>query len=118
MKSVFVLDDDPDQVDVLVQALAGKHMQVRGFSNPLRALAALVNEPADLFIADLSLAWIDGDDVIHYALRRCPELRVILVSGHVRGAEVAQAAGVRFFLKPLDLRMLKNAVEQALVGDS
>lgn len=115
MKNVIVLDDDPDQVDILVQALGSKQRQVRGFSNPLRALSELDHDPPDVFIADLSLPWIDGEDVMACVRRRRPDLRVFLVSGHERGAEVARASGIPFFLKPVDLNVLSRAVDQALL---
>jgi DNA-binding NtrC family response regulator len=118
MKNILVLDDNPDLVDILVHALQGGQRQVRGFSDPLQALSALVASPTDLFIADLSLPWIDGEDVIHCARQRRPGLAVFLLSGHSRGADVARSAGVPFFHKPVDLMLLRSSVEQALVAMS
>lgn len=115
MKNVVVLDDDPDQVALLVHALGGQQCQVRGFSDPFRALSAIVRGPADVLVADLSLSWIGGEDVIQRARKQQPKIQVILVSGHSRGAEVAKAAGVPFFMKPVDLTVLRKAVEKALV---
>lgn len=68
----------------------------------------------DLFIADLSLSWGDGDDVIDCARRRRPDLAIFLVSGHPRGADAARAAEVSFFLKPVELEVLRSAVDDAL----
>lgn len=116
MKNVLVLDDDPDQVDILVQALGGDERNVRGFSNPLRAMSALVQDPPDVFISDLSLPFIDGEDVMDCVRKRRPDLKVFLVSGHRRGAEIAKATGIKFFLKPIDLNVLKNAVDKALAS--
>lgn len=114
MKSVFVLDDDPDQVDIMVLALAGSERQVHGFSDPLRALYALQKNRPDLLIADLSLSWLDGKDVIKSVRQWHPDLSMILVSGYSRGAEIAESAGIPFYLKPVDLHVLKKAVDDAL----
>jgi DNA-binding NtrC family response regulator len=111
MKKVFVVDDDPDQAEIMVQALEEHERQVRAFSDPIRALTALANEEADLLIADLSMPWIDGKDVIRSARQRRPGLPIFLVSGYARGVEIAQEAGVRFFQKPLDWDALRDAVK-------
>ncbi len=114
MKIVFVVDDDPDQADIMVQMLLAPDRQVRAFSDPLRALQALANEPADLLIADLSMPWIDGKDVITTARHHRPSLAIFLVSGYARGAEIAEEAGIRFFQKPVDIHVLRSAVEAVL----
>jgi DNA-binding NtrC family response regulator len=110
VKTIFVLDDDPEQAEVLGQAIAQYGRRVRAFSDPIRALAALASEGADLLIADLSMPWIDGKDVVASARLRLPNLPVFLVSGYARGAEIAAAEGVRFFPKPIDLERLRKAV--------
>jgi DNA-binding NtrC family response regulator len=118
MRTIFVLDDDPDQAEILAQALAGRGRRVRAFSDPIRALAALGSEGADLLIADLSMPWIDGKDVVASAHLRRPELRVFLVSGYSRGAEIASEQGVPFFAKPVDLKELRAAVDRVLEGNA
>jgi DNA-binding NtrC family response regulator len=118
VRTIFVLDDDPDQAEVMAQALTGRGRRVRAFSDPIRALAALANDGADLLIADLSMPWIDGKDVVASAHLRRPELAIFLVSGYPRGAEIAAEAGVPFFAKPVDLDALRTAVEAALDGGS
>jgi DNA-binding NtrC family response regulator len=114
VRTIFVLDDDPDQAEVMAQALTGRGRRVRAFSDPIRALAALGAERVDLLVADLSMPWIDGKDVVSSAHVRQPELPVILVSGYPRGAEIAAEERVPFFPKPVDLDALRSAVEDAL----
>src|SRR5262249_11393581 len=55
VKTIFVLDDDPDQAELMAQAVGARGRRVRAFSDPIRALAALSTEGADLLIADLSM---------------------------------------------------------------
>jgi two-component system nitrogen regulation response regulator GlnG len=117
VRTIFVLDDDPDQAEILAQALAGRGRRVRAFSDPIRALSALTHEGADLLIADLSMPWIDGKDVVASAHLRRPQLPIILVSGYPRGAEIAAEEGVPFFPKPVDLDGLRAAVGSALGRD-
>ena len=114
MRTIFVVDDDPDQAEVLAQALSGRGRRVRAFSDPIRALAALTSDGADLLIADLSMPWIDGKDVVASARLRRPELPIFLISAYPRGADIAAESNVPFFAKPVDLDGLRTAVEDAL----
>ena len=114
VKTLFVLDDDPEQAELMAQALTGRGRRVRAFSDPIRALAALSLDGADLLIADLSMPWIDGKDVVASSRLRKPDLKIFMVSGYPRGAEIAAEEGVPFFAKPIDLEALRAAVDAAL----
>jgi DNA-binding NtrC family response regulator len=114
MKTIFVLDDDQDQAELLAEALSSKSHRVRAFSDPIRALAVLNAEGTDLLVADLSMPWLDGGDLVASARIKHPDLKVILVSGVPTGAEIARRYGVPFFSKPIDLIALRIAVDAAL----
>jgi DNA-binding NtrC family response regulator len=114
MKTIFVVDDDLDAAEVMAQALSASGRQVRAFSDPLRALAALRSDGADLLIADLAMPWIDGKDMLSSARLRDPGLPILLVSGMPGASQVAEREDVTFFSKPVDLDRLRRAVEQLL----
>ena len=114
VKTVVVVDDDQDQAELLAEALTSEHVRVRTFSDPIRALAAFGSGGVDLLVADLSMPWIDGMDVIAGARVKQPNLKVILISGFEHGAEIAARHGVRFFLKPIDLPALRAAARDEL----
>jgi DNA-binding NtrC family response regulator len=114
VKTLFVLDDDPEQAELMAQALTGRGRRVRAFSDPIRALAAITTDDADLLIADLSMPWIDGRDVVTSSRARRPHLKIFMVSGYPRGADIAAEEGVPFFPKPIDLGALRAAVDAAL----
>lgn len=116
MKTIFVVDDDADAAEVMAQALAGRDRQVRAFADPIRALAALSADGADLLIADLAMPWLDGKDVLASARLRRPSLQILLVSGMPGASEVAAQENVPFFSKPVDLDRLRRAVDDALKG--
>lgn len=118
MKTIFVVDDDFDAAEVMAQALAGRGRQVRAFSDPIRALAAITSDGADLLIADLAMPWLDGKDVLASARLRYPGLPILLVSGLPDAADVAAKEGVPFFSKPVNLDRLRRAVELALENHS
>jgi DNA-binding NtrC family response regulator len=114
MKTIFVLDDDQDQADLMAEALAGSTHRVRAFSDPIRALAALNADGSDLLIADLSMPWLDGANVVASARVKHPDLKVILVSGVPSAGDIARKHNVPFFAKPVDLPALREAVFAAL----
>jgi DNA-binding NtrC family response regulator len=114
---IFVVDDDYEQAELLAQAIASRLWHVRVFSDPIRALAALNSDGADLLIADLSMPWINGGDVVASARLRRPRLKVILISGYERGEAIARRYGVPFFGKPIDLDALRKTIHDLLATE-
>lgn len=115
-KTILIIDDDPDQAELLAHMVSHRGRRVQAYSDPIRALSALTNDGADLLIADLSMPWIGGEDVIASARGRWPDLRIFLVSGYPRGAEIAAREGLQFFAKPVNFDLLRQAVDQALAA--
>jgi DNA-binding NtrC family response regulator len=118
LTTIFVVDDDPALTRVLHDELSGRHRLVRVFSDPLRALSALASEHADLLITDLSMPWVDGRDVVAAARHRQPGLKIVLMSGYPRGAQIAACEHIRFLQKPIDLDGLLTTIDEAFDGTS
>jgi DNA-binding NtrC family response regulator len=114
--TIFVLDDDHEQAELLADALLRRYPRTRAFSDPIQALLALKSSAADLLIADLSMPWIDGEEVVANALAHHPGLKVILVSGFQRGAAIAKRFNIPFFHKPIDLDGLHALITRTLVA--
>jgi DNA-binding NtrC family response regulator len=114
VKTIFVVDDDQEQAELMAQALTSRTCRVRAFSDPIRALAALASDGTDLLIADLAMPWIDGGDMVASARVKRPGLKIFLVSGFAHGADIARLHNVPFFLKPVDLSALRAAAADAL----
>lgn len=113
-RTVFVVDDDPYLVRAIADELMQRDCEVHTFSDPLRALGALVDSRADLLLTDLSMPWVDGQHVIASARARQPDLKIVLMSGFARAADIATRSQIRFLQKPIDLDDLCSAVEAAL----
>jgi FixJ family two-component response regulator len=111
---VYVLDDDADVSATIAEALDDIGARLRVFSDPIRALAGMNDEHVDLLITDLSMPWVDGQDVAAAASTRQPKLQIVIVSGFERGKDVAAERGATFLRKPVDLEDLRQAVKQAL----
>jgi DNA-binding NtrC family response regulator len=109
-RQILVLDDDAEQAELLAEAIASHAWEVRIFSDPIRALSTLQSEGVDLLIADLSMPWMDGGDVVSSARLRRPLLFVILVWVLAGGAAWGGRHDVTFFAKPVDLDGLRKTI--------
>lgn len=113
-KTILIVDDDPDQAQLLSEILAGEGRRVLAFADPVRALTAVTNEKPDLLIADLAMPWIGGEAMVAEARERRAEMGIFLISGHPNGEQVAARHGLRFFAKPLQFASLMAAVREVL----
>ncbi len=114
LPTVYVVDDEPELPEAIADALGALPCVVRTFSDPLRALSQLNHERVDLLITDLSLPWVDGQDLMTAARAKQPNLHVLLISGYARGNQVAAEEHVRFLPKPLEPNQLRDVVSREL----
>lgn len=117
MKSVLVVDDDPEALYVLQKALE-PHYVVHQATTGGAALRLIGEQFPDLIITDLHMPGATGFEVVAAAHRLDPILPVIIVtgSGTVRSAVDAMRSGAYDYLqKPFeDLGVVRLAVERAL----
>ncbi len=89
-RSLFILDDDEDFRDQLIEALAFEGFRADGSGTPCAATLERIGA-ADILVLDLALGERDGFDVLG-ALATLPRRpRIVFVSGH--GESVLRAAG-------------------------
>jgi len=102
---IFVVDDDPDVLDVLKQMLVYHGDDVLTFTSGSAVLEAVKSEQPDLILLDIAMPEMSGLELCHY-LKQDPELvdiPVIFLSGldatedKVRGF---QAGAVDYIAKP------------------
>jgi len=119
VKTIFVVDDDSTFVNFLRIGLASRRWAVRGFTDPLRALAALTVPPTpDVLLVDLWMPPIDGEKFVVAARRRVPRAAFLFVTSvDVPAAfEVAARVGVPVLMKPFDLDTLRHTIECLLLA--
>ncbi|MDD5250627.1 MAG: response regulator [Rhodocyclaceae bacterium] len=115
--TIFIIDDEPMMLDLLVAILAADHA-VEVFTCAEACLRRLAAQPPDLFLMDVGLPGMDG-----YALCRTikdnPDwaaIPVTFISGHdtieakLRGYE---AGGEDFIVKPIEADELLSKVQIA-----
>jgi DNA-binding NtrC family response regulator len=115
-RTIFVVDDDEELNEVVVEVLAASGYCTRGFCDGLSAIDAIsAGERPDLLLLDWRLPGATADDVLAHLEERGVRLRVLVYSAFARQIPVATRQRVSGVLaKPCTLLELHGAVERAL----
>lgn len=112
-KSTFVLvvDDDPDVLEALSDALETEGYEVKGARDGIDALEAIGQRRPDLIITDLLMPTMTGFELLA-ALHDDPALATIptLIITAGRSPEASETPGAVVLPKPLDLDRLMRAI--------
>jgi CheY-like chemotaxis protein len=115
---VLLVDDEPDNLEVVAETLEYRGAQVRTALNGLEALAVLKDYMPNLIIADLSMPQMDGWQ-LRTRLKNDPDLLnipLLALSAHamIGDKERALAAGFDGYLtKPVDIHTLLDDIRAA-----
>lgn len=107
MGAVLIVDDEPEYLAELVEALGYHDIASVAAADGAEALGALMREPSiTLVLTDLRMPDMDGLALVEAARRAFPgrHLRFVVMTGHAAPLDIerARAAGVaRCFAKPL-----------------
>lgn len=119
MARVFVIDDEPDMVDLLATILRSDGFQVDTDTDGRSALARLLADPPDLVLLDLMMPDLDGMELLKL-LRldakgaNVPVLVVSARSGHQDQLGTLQLGANAYICKPFSPRELVRQVRQLL----
>jgi len=115
MKRVLILDNDPDVLDVMNEALTYEGFDVVCFSETDDAIALVKKHDPDLLIIDYILSGINGGELCRQVKtnKLTADLPVVLVSAYPR---VLQSSGDYdcddFIPKPFDLEDLVERIKK------
>ncbi|MBL0147999.1 MAG: CHASE domain-containing protein [Ideonella sp.] len=102
-RHVAYVDDDPSMVLMVRALLRRSGYQVSGFEDPREAIAALRSQPQafDIVVTDYNMPHLSGLDVAREVAQIRSGLPVVLSSGYITEAIIAEAAqlGVRFVMQ-------------------
>ena len=120
MTTILIVEDDKDMQDLLHLALTRRGYEVLLSPNGLDALYQAAALKPDLILLDLMMPWASGDAVLGF-IRSTAQLkhtRVLVVSAHPNGAQIAEQLDADDFLaKPVDMLTLTRHVEQLLAAE-
>lgn len=117
-RTIFVVDDDPDLLELVSEALKLHGFNVKGYTDPVRALAEFncLHGDDDMLVTDYRMARMNGVELIDNCRAECPGLRSVLISGVPEEAKKAgeghHSDGI--LAKPFAVRELVELIETTL----
>ena len=117
IKDVLIVDDDPQMLIAMSEAVKGNDFSVTTAGNGIQALEILKETQFRTVITDLRMPGITGLDVLREVKAESPRSQVVLVTAHgsVNNAVEAMKMGAfDYLLKPFALDDLHDVVQRAL----
>ena len=114
---ILVVDDDEVARKNLVRLLSKEHYQVSTARNGASALKLLAEKGYDLVLTDLVMEEMDGLEVLARAKDCCPDIEIIVVTGHASIASAIEATkrGAYHYLeKPFRSDEVKHLIRRAI----
>jgi two-component system, NtrC family, response regulator HydG len=114
---ILVVDDNPDVLSFMTDALEGRGYDLRGLQNSVHAAAVLQEETFDLIITDIVMPKVHGLQILETAKRLNPGVRVVFVTGHPHRDIVREGFEKGAFSvleKPFSVDELVSVVARAL----
>jgi two-component system nitrogen regulation response regulator GlnG len=113
----LVVDDDANILSAFEDFFRKEHCAMLSASSAEEALRAIAGVEVNLVITDIKLPWESGVALCRKLKATRPLLPVIVITGYPNlvSEEDARRAGADFyFLKPLELDQLREAVRKCL----
>jgi DNA-binding NtrC family response regulator len=118
MADLLIVDDDMDVAEILTDVLRSEGHLVRIARDGEEGLRALERGNTELVLLDVEMPVLDGPEMaLRMFVRDCglEKIPVVLLSGVLDLAHVAQVVGTPYFLgKPCRLQELLTLVRRAL----
>lgn len=116
---ILVVDDDTCYQKLLSIFLTSKGVAVSTTSGGIEALEILKHSRFKMIITDCNMPGMDGLELAAKVREQHPGIPVVMVTGNKRSdvIEAAVTAGIsKVFSKPIDLRMLMEAITSCMHG--
>ncbi len=111
-RHLVIVEDEPAALEALVELLEFEGFPITACSNAEEALAAISAVPDAVLITDVVLPTMDGLTLALEATRRYPQVRVVVMSGHVPNHEHYNPRWA-FMQKPLSVDELIAEIARA-----
>jgi DNA-binding NtrC family response regulator len=110
---ILIVDDEPDVIDVLSEALRAKGYDTAGAATFEEAKRLLIMSPPDVLITDVRLGHFNG---LQLVVMRPVTTAAVVVSGFWDRTldEEARRNGAIFLLKPVSDQQIVEAVQHVL----
>ena len=113
VKSVLVVDDEQNFVNLLDWFLSKRGYEVRTALNGDEALKLVEKASPDLALLDIRMGPVSGLSLLGEMKQRWPDITVIMMTAYPTSDSRSQAFGkgaVAYFTKPMDLEELLKTI--------
>lgn len=113
---VLVVDDEQEFVATLVKRLAKRGLACAAAFTGAEAIATLKETDFEVVLLDMKLPDADGNDVLREVKRLRPEIRVVILTGHISaqdGMTGLDEGASEYLMKPVEFESLLEALISA-----
>ncbi|MCF6247497.1 MAG: response regulator [Desulfobacula sp.] len=114
---ILLVDDEIEFITTLAERLELRGYTVKITQDGESGISTLASTPFDIAIIDLMMPGLNGIDTLRQIKEICPDLPVILLTGHGStkdGMEGMRIGAFDFLMKPLDINELMLKIKLAL----
>ena len=114
---ILLVDDERHIRSALARALRLSHYTVDEAADGEQALEKLETASFDVMLLDLRMPGLYGVDVMRRAHRMCPELLIIILTGHATlesAMAAVKAEAVDYLLKPVSVHQVIDTIARVL----
>lgn len=113
-RCLLIVEDDPDELDILTCRFIQAGYQVVSVHHPRQALEAASFRQFQVALLDASLPEMDGVELLQCLKRTQQHLRFIILAGHQCSEPWAHVEGTfAWLVKPCNMALLETTVEDA-----
>ncbi len=114
---VLVVDDDANIISAFEDFLRKEQCTMISASSAEEAYVCLTHHPVDLVITDVRMKWESGATFLMRIRQSRPKLPIIVITGYpnlISEEDIRQYGADYYFVKPLELDQLREAVRALL----
>ncbi len=113
-KTVLVVDDENDVLDIVAEMISDLGYRVQGVSSGEEALELISKTPVDLVISDVDMRGMNGISLARWIKKRFPHLPMAMMTAHA-GEDVLSMVKHKvvdsLILKPFKMSELQGLVQ-------
>ena len=119
MSKILIIEDEESIRRVLKKVLIEENNKYQFIeaSDGVQGIEKIKSNKFNLILCDIKMPKKDGIEVLQFIIKECPEVPVIMISGHgdlETAVESMRLGAFDYISKPPDLNRLLNSVRSAL----
>ena len=116
-KKILVVDNEETTRETLLKILEREGYQVLMANDGQAALEIIKEQRVNVIVSDVCMPRMDGNKLLKMAKAICPEVEIILMTGHGKmemGVEALKEGAFDFIQKPFTMQSLSKKIREIL----